>query len=76
MSDNLYAVYTAGEVIAELDSRLATLTAERNRYRRALVEINEKSTLSLHNAERAPAWIRAMFSTLAGIATAALKEKE
>jgi hypothetical protein len=76
MSDNLYAVYTADEAMAELNSKLAAVIAERNRYRQALVEINEKSTLSLHNAERAPAWIRAMFSTLAGIATAALKEKE
>ena len=63
-----------------LNRNLAATTAkvieERDRYRQALVEINEKSTLSLHHAGNAPGWIRTMFSSLASIATAALKEKD
>jgi hypothetical protein len=43
--DNLYAVgrmvYTADEVIVELNSKMAALSVERDRYRQALVEINE-----------------------------------
>ena len=66
-------MYATDEDIAKLNARLDNLTAERDRYHQALVEINEKSTLSLHHAEQAPAWIRTMFSNLAGIATAALK---